>query len=338
MTWIERTARQKSIGQVVLFLVVTAIVIWIYAENASYWRVFLFGPPPGGAAQLDAAATATDSYKPVATPYLTVTGGKVLSTGVQEVTTYEGFIHHVSAGYYAMLVGDRVLIVKSGKTPETTVGGELGAMPLDLKTELFPEGTDPVVIAQVYPLLLNTNYRESGWVGIFWGVLAEAIFGFFAWRSWMRLTGHVDHPAVKRARAWGNLEVTSANVERDLQTAVKAKSKGWTLTQDYAVKRKLLSFDLFRLENLVWAHKKAVKRRVYYIIPAGTGYAAMLCFSDGNAEIDGKQKKVDELLTLAGERAPWAAKGYSDELQRAYGKSKDGFVAEVMKRKREMGR
>ena len=120
---------QKSIGQVVLFLVVTAIVVWIYAENATYWKVFLLGPPPGGAAELDAAATAADNYKPIATPYLTVTGGKVLNTGVQEVTTYEGFIHHVSAGYYAMLVGDRVLIVKSGKTPAATVGGALSAMP-----------------------------------------------------------------------------------------------------------------------------------------------------------------------------------------------------------------
>jgi hypothetical protein len=153
----------------------------------------------------------------------------------------------------------------------------------------------------------------------------------------MRLTGHVEHPAVKRARGWGDLEVTSAEVERDLQTAVKAKSKGWTVTQNYAVKRKLLSFDLFRLENLVWAYKKTVKRRVY-LIPVGTGYAAELNFSDGNAEIDGKQEKVDELLTLAGERAPWAVTGYSDERQKAYKRSKDGFVAEVMKRKREMGR
>ena len=178
-TWIERTARRKSIGQVVLFLVVTAIVIWIFAENASYWKVFLFGPPPAGAAQLDAAATAADNYKPIATPYVTVTGGKMLSTGVQEVTTYEGFIHHVSAGYYAMLVGDRVLIVKSGKTPAAMVGGSLGAMPLNLKKELFPEGTDPVVMAQVYPLLLDTNYRESGWVGIFWALLAEADLRLF---------------------------------------------------------------------------------------------------------------------------------------------------------------
>jgi hypothetical protein len=337
MTWIERTARQKSIGQVVLFLVVTAVVVWIFAENASYWKVFLEGPPAAGAAQLDAAATAADDYKPIATPYVTVTGGKMLSTGVQEVTTYEGFIHHVSAGYYAMLAGDRVLIVKSGKTPEAMVSGSLGAMPYDLKEQLFPEGTDPVVMAQVYPLLLDTNYRESGWVTIFWALLAELIFGFFALRSWMRLTGRVDHPAVKRARAWGDLAVTSADVERELQTAVKAKSKGWTVTQNYAVKRKLMSFDLFRLENLVWAHKKAVKRRVY-MIPVGTGYAAELNFSDGNAEIDGKQKKVDEVLTMAGERAPWAAKGYSDDLQKAYKSRKDGFIAEAMKRKREMGR
>ena len=334
-TWIERTARRRSIGQVVLFLVVTVIVVWIFAEKASYWRVFLFGP--AGAAQLDAAATAANNSKPIAMPYVTVTGGKMLSTGVQEVTTYEGFIHHVSAGYYAMLVGDRVLIFKSGKTPADPVSGSLGAMPADLKAQLFPAGTDPVVVAQVYPLLLDTNYRESGWVGIFWRVLVEAIFGFFALRSWLRLKGRVDHPAVKRARAWGDLAVTSADVERDLKTAVKAKSKGWTVTQNYVVKRKPMSFDLFRLENLVWAHKKAVRRRVY-MIPVGTGYAAALHFSDGNAEIDGKQKRVDEVLAVVGERAPWAAQGYSDDLQKAYRKSKDGFIAEAMKRKREMGR
>ena len=337
MTWIERTARHKSIGQVVLFLVVTVIVVWVLAANTAYWKVFIDGAPTAGTTQLNAAATAADNYKPIATPYVTVTGGKVLSTGVQEVTTYEGFIHHVSAGYYAMLVGDRVLIVRSGKSPATTVSGSLSAMPLDLKTQLFPEGTDPVVIAQVYPLLLDTSYREGGWMGIFWAIVAEVIFGFFAVRSWMRLTGRVDHPAVKRARAWGALAVTSADVERDLQMGVKAKSRGWTLTQNYAVKRKLFSFDLFRLENLVWAHKKEVKRRVY-TIPVGTGYAAALNFSDGNAQIDGNQKKVDEVLTLASERAPWAATGYSDELQRAYKSSKAGFVAEVMKRKREMGR
>ena len=122
-TWIERTARRKSIGQVVLFLAVTAIVVWIFVESASYWKVFLQGPPPAGAAQLDAAATAAGNYKPIATPYVTVAGGKWLSTGVQEVTTYEGFIHHVSAGYFAMAVGDRVLIVKSGKTPATMASG-----------------------------------------------------------------------------------------------------------------------------------------------------------------------------------------------------------------------
>jgi len=337
MTWIERTARRKSIGQVVLFVVVTAIVVWIFAKYAAYWKVFVLGPPPGSAAALNAAATAADNYKPVATPYVAVTGGKVLSTGVQEVTTYEGFIHHVTAGYYAMLVGDRVLIVKSGKTPGTTVAGSLSAMPPGLKAEILPEGTDPVVVAQVYPLLLDTNYRDSGWAGIICALLVELIFGFYALRSWMRLAGHMVHPAVKRARTWGDLAVTSAEVERDLHTAVKAKSKGWTVTQNYAVKRKLFSFDLFRLENLVWAYKKAVKRRVY-MIPVGTGYAAALHFSDGNAEIDGTQKKVDEVLAFAGERAPWAAQGYNDELQKAFKRSKNGFAAEALKRKHEMGR
>lgn len=335
-TWIERTARRKSIGQVVLFLVVTAIVAWILAENSAYWKVFFHGPPPATAADLNLAENEVNGMELIATPYVTITGDKVLNTGVQEVTTYEGVIKNVSAGYYALKVGDRVLIVKSKKAPLTTVGGELGAMPLDVKSSLFPEGSDPADVAVVYPMLLDTNYRDSGYAGAFWALLAEALFGFFAWRSWRRLSGAVDHPAVVRARGWGDLAVTSGEVERELETAVKSKGSGWTLTQNYAVKQTKLSFDLFRLENLVWAYKKAVKRRIYGIIPAGTTYAAELHFTDGKAEIAGKQKKVDELLALAGESAPWAAKGYSDELAKFYKSSRNSFEAEVAKHKSEM--
>jgi len=335
-TWIERTARQKSIGQVVLFLVVTAIVVWICAENRAYLKVFFKGPPPATAADLDAAQNSDNSNQPIATPYVSITGDKVLNTGVEEVTTYDGIIKNVSAGYYALEVGNRILIVKSGKTPSTTVGGELESMPFDVKSDLFPPGTDPADEAVFYPLLLDTNYRESGWAGAFWALLAEALFGFFAFRSWRRLSGQVDHPAVTRAKAWGDLAVTSAEVERELEMAVKAKGGGWILTQNYAVKNARLSFNLFRLDNLVWVYKKATKRRVNFIIPAGTTYSAQLNFSDGQAEVVGKQKKVDELLALASERAPWAVKGHSDDLEKLYKSSRNSFVAEVMKRKSEM--
>ncbi len=332
-TWIERTARQKAIATVVLFLVVTAIVVWIYAANGAYVKVFFKGPPPATAADLDAAQNADSSGQPIATPYVTITGDKVLNTGVQEVTTYEGVIKNVSAGYYALQIGDRILIVKSAKTPSTKVGGALGSMPYDLKSELFPPGTDEAEEAAFYPLLLDTNYREGGYAGAFWALLVEGLFGFFAWRAWRRLSGKVEHRAVARARAWGDLGVTSADVERELQMAVKTKRGAWTLTQNYAVRNQRLAFDLFRLDNLVWVYKKAVKRRIYGVIPMGTTYAAELNFSDGVAEVSGSQKNVDELLALASQRAPWAVKGYTDDLAKFWKSSRAAFVAEVMKRK-----
>jgi hypothetical protein len=335
-TWIERTARQKSIGQVVLFLVVTAIVVWIFASNGAYLKVFFKGPPPATAADLDAAEKADTNSQAIARPYVTITGDKVLNTGVEEVTTYDGIIKNVSAGYYALQIRDRILIVKSGKTPSTTVGGELGYMPFDVKSDLFPPGTDAADEAVFYPLLLDTNYRESGWAGAFWALLAEALFGFFAFRSWRRLSGQVDHPAVIRAKAWGDIAVTSAEVERELEMAVKTRGRGWTLTQNYAVKNARLSFDLFRLDNLVWMYKKAIKRRVYFFIPAGTTYVAELNFSDGHAGLVGKQNKVDEFLSVASARAPWAVKGHSDDLEKFYKSAHNSFVAEVMKRKSEM--
>jgi hypothetical protein len=225
-TWIERTARQKSIGQVVLFLVVTVIVVWICAENRAYLKVFFMVPPPATAADLDAAEKAEGNLQPIATPYVTINGDKVLNTGVQEMRTTKGFIKNVSAGFFALEIGDRILIVKSGKTPSTTVGGQLGSMPHDLKLDLFPPGTDPADEAAFYPLLLDTTYRESGYAGAFWALLAEALFGFFAFRSWRRLSGQVDHPAVTRAKARSQIAVTPAEVERELETAVKAKGKG----------------------------------------------------------------------------------------------------------------
>ncbi|HUW97341.1 MAG TPA: hypothetical protein VMV40_00670 [Acidiferrobacter sp.] len=336
-TWIERAARKRSMGQIVLFLLVTGIVAMLLALNGPYWKAFFHDPVRIGTPGLEAAARASNSYQPITTPFVTVTGDKVVNTGVTEVTTYDELISHVSAGYYALRVGNRILIVKSPKVATTTMTGSLGPMPYDLTMQLFPKGTDPALENAVYPLLLETDYRESGFVAIFWALLAETVFGFFAWRSWRRLTGRVEHPAVTRARAWGDLALTSANVERELGSAVTAKSRGWILTPDYVVKLKLFSFDLFRMENLVWAYKRVTKRSINFI-PTGKGYTADLTFSDGAVAIEGRRKRVDEWLALAAKRAPWAVSGYSDEINTLYRKSKEEFVAHVMNRKQEMGR
>ena len=116
---------------------------------------------------------------------------------------------------------------------------------------------------------------------------------------------------------------------------MKCKSKGWTLTDNYAVRRTLFRFNLFWMENLLWAYKQATKRRVN-LIPAGTAYEASLNFSDGSADIAGKQKRVDELLEFAWARAPWAVRGFSDELAAFYKKSRDSFAAEAFEQKKAL--
>ncbi len=141
--------------------------------NLSLWpECLVLGPflpraNGGGRHGLDAAAAVADSYSgTIPTRFATVTGDKLSNTDVQEVTTYDGLISHVSAGYYALVVGGKVLIVKSPKPPTTTVTGSLDPMPYDLKTQLLPEDVDPALKAQVYPLLLDTKYREPGFFAI----------------------------------------------------------------------------------------------------------------------------------------------------------------------------
>jgi Family of unknown function (DUF6709) len=336
-TWVERTARQRSVWQIALCLLVTVSVVSLFALNASYWGPFFHGPTVVDPAGLDAAAIAANNFAPIPTPFATVAGEQVVNTGAQEVTTYDFIVSRVSAGYYALKVGDKVLIVKSPNPPARTVTGSLDPIPYDLKTQLFSSDVDPTTAAQVYPLLLDTKYREPGFMAIFWALLIEAIFGFFAWRSFMRLIGRQHHPAVARAKRWGDLAVTSAALESELQNAVKCKNKGWTLTENYAVQRTMFRFNLFRMQNLLWAYKNATKRSVNFI-PVGTAYSATLNFSDGGAVIEGKQKQVDEVLEFARLRAPWAVAGYSDELAALYKKSRNEFAAEVLQQKQAMGR
>lgn len=116
-------------------------------------------------------------------------------------------------------------------------------------------------------------------MGCFWTLLVEGVSGLLAWIAWRRLTGCIEHPAVARARKWGDLTLISAEVERDLQTAVKLKCSSWTLTQDYAIKNQVFGFDLSRMDNLAWDYLKVVKRRIN-MIPIGKEGAVALNFSD----------------------------------------------------------
>jgi hypothetical protein len=135
--WIVRLCRETSRRQVIAWaLVFTAGFLFVIA-NARYVINFVRGPYSLRGADLAQIndAESTPRY------FVSVHPDKVLDTGIQEITTTtENGVKqgsYVSAGYYAVLVGNRYLIVKSATRPSSQIEGQLSAFSTDLSSELF---------------------------------------------------------------------------------------------------------------------------------------------------------------------------------------------------------
>ncbi|HKC38893.1 MAG TPA: DUF6709 family protein, partial [Gemmatimonadales bacterium] len=94
------------------------------------------------------------------------------------------------------------------------------------------------------------------------------------------------------------------------------------------------TFDLLRLDDLLWAYKKITKHSVNFI-PTGKSHEAILACYGGIAVIKAKEKRVDEILAFSAQRAPWAVLGYSAELATIFNKKVDEFAGAVEQRRRE---
>ena len=158
----RRRVRRQILAWALMLLAGIAFLLF----NGRYARNFVAGPynlAPNELAQITDAET-TPRY------FVSVVGEKILDTGIQEVTTTtrngvkEG--SQVSAGYYALVVGDRFLIVKSaGKPPEKTAG-ELTPFPSDLSSQLFSGSDGRELQMHAYPFYLETEgFRYPGVLG-----------------------------------------------------------------------------------------------------------------------------------------------------------------------------
>ena len=84
----------------------------------------------------------------------------------------------------------------------------------------------------------------------------------------------------------------------------------------------------------MWGYKKITKHSVNFI-PTGKTYEAIVKCYGGDAMISGKEARVNEVLHLVQQRAPWAVIGYSADLAGIWKKQQDEFLRQVEQRRQE---
>ncbi len=334
-TWIIRLCRETSRRQVIAWaFALTAGVLFLIA-NARYVANFIRGPYPLRSAELAQISDieTTPRY------FVSVHADKIMDTGIQEVTTTtengvkEG--SYVSAGYYAVLVGERYLIVKSTTKPSAQIVGQLSSFPTDLSGQLFSGADGRELRSACYPFYLESEgFRYPGYWGIGIGIVFLLLFFRYGRPAWLHLRDINRHPAVRRLNQWPDPIGISVQAEREMNNGVRYRANGVFITDQYLILKRFFAFNLLRFEDLVWAYKKVTKRSVNFI-PTGKDYAAMLVFYGGSQSFPASQTIVEEVLTFASKRAPWAALGYSKELNDLFRKQTNAFCQAVEARRNE---
>lgn len=335
-TWVHQRIRTICRRRVVAWCLVAGGALLFALGQHRYISNFIRGPFDFGQAELDTIedVSAAPRY------FVRVTGSRLIDTGIQRITTKKRAgveSRSVSATYYALVVGDRLLIVKRSEGAATMAQGELIAMPEDLQRHLFNTPQMQAIRGRFYPYYLDESaFRVPGYIGVAVALILAVLLIRYGRPAWRYAQDAASHPVVKRAASWGDLIGTAVEARREADSP-RYRGGGWRVTDKYLIQSAPFAFDLLRLSDLLWAYKKVTKHSVNFI-PTGKTYACVLACYGGTAEVTGREKDVDSLLSFAAERAPWAVFGFTDELSRAFRQKTADFCAAVEQRKHELAR
>lgn len=335
-TWILRNCRRVAKNRLIACGLVLAAGLFVVASSWRYVVNFVRGPFPATEGELSGItdADAADHY------FVAVATTDIRDTGVYEETTQTNHgvetSHYISARFYAIPLGKRFLIVRSHSQPQATVIGELKPLSAELRGYLLPD--DPAEAASVllFPFYLDSEgFRTVGYWGLAIGLVLLGILAYYGFIAWRRFQEPMQTPVATRAQEWGDPITVSHQMEEEFRHAVRFRKGGTRLSDNYVITKSLFVFDAHRFHDLLWAYKKVVKQRVNFV-PVGKNYFAILHFYGGKANIRAKEKQVTEMLAFAAQRAPWAAHGYSKELEKLFSKDKTAFCAAVEQRRHEL--
>ena len=328
---IQRTNRN-------LFLVGLVLIIGVASYGFAqrrYFYNFLVGP-----FEVDGSSLNTVEHPDAQLKYFIKVRGEDSEdsedSGLQEVEreTEGGSVRRetVKAKYSLMFVGKRVLIVKSGPNEKGTVfQGALGALPGNLRSEIvhpflkeYPNANEAFL-----PLMLDaTGFRSDGYIALAICIPTVLLAVWLIRKVVTRRNAPETHPIVQGASWYGALADTSQSLETELRGNIVKFGKT-KVTQSWVLLPSTFGLAMCHIPNLIWAYKK-VTRHYHNFIPTGKSYEVIMYDRHGKPlQMQASQKKIDAVLSLLVERAPWAVFGYSDDLNQALKTDWAGFVAAV---------
>ena len=335
-TWIATRIRATARRRFVTWVLVLIAGAWLATSDHRYVTNFFRGPYQLTQVDLDAISdvTLTPRY------YARVNGERVIDTGLREysVHTRNGVEtgREESGAYRALVIGNRFLVVRTASGTESPVAeGKLAPWPAELDAQLFDTKEMLALRSNFYPFYLDgDSFRRPGYVVMAIGVVFLLLFAWKAIPAWRVMRDPEHDPLARRIASWGDPVAVAVEAEREWENPLLKAKAGWRFGNKYLMHSRFFTFDLLRFQDVLWAYKKITKHSVNFI-PTGKTYEAIVNCYGGTATIPAKEKRVQELLEFAQQRAPWAIFGFSDELAATFRKHQQDFANGVEQRRQQ---
>lgn len=122
----------------------------------------------------------------------------------------------------------------------------------------------------------------------------------------------------------------AAEANAELEEGAVRISRSVTMTRSFLIMRRLFQFRMADFRDVLWAHKKVTRQKLYGIVTVAKNFTLVLYLKNGRkVEIPMKEKQADLVLVALDARPEAPVTGYSNELQAFWAKDRSFFHAVI---------
>lgn len=164
-----------------------------------------------------------------------------------------------------------------------------------------------------------------------------AIFNIFNICKCIKYTNCPEqHKIYKNLMKYGNPDEVINSIEEELPNDSFSNNKKIYLLKSWILSSKRFSFDVYKIDDIVWAYKKVTNHTINFM-PAGKTHELILhLYNKSQCSIGLKENQADSILTSIMQMYPWIIVGFNDEINREWKSNSSQFINYVQAEKQRM--
>jgi hypothetical protein len=333
--FVFRTIRRLNLRLILISLTFLLVVVIGLVASRRFIYNLVKGPFPISQADILTLTDPSTRWQ----YYVTVTGDDKADTGYTYVSTSDSGGETTEAYYHALLIYDRLLLIKAKSTAISNqmTGALVKLTSIERDQVIAPlEMEIPQIKGAFLPMMLDATGFRDGILGLaFAGLVGLASLAGLGLGVYRYFTPQA-HPAMKALKAYGELDSVTHDIDLNMSALHTRVGKKIHFISRWLVSTKN-GFAAIPYRDIIWSYKKVTQHRTNGI-PTGKTYTALVYDRFGRQiAIPGKETEVDQVLENISKSALGTLFGYDANLAKNWKTERVAVAAKVDEVRRNSG-